>query len=138
MANSVFQQALQAHVSGDGRAAESLYLRAIKKRDNETAAVLNLARLYGESGKGGKAVPLLNKLLSKSPANFDGHYILGKIHGLEGKWDKAEAHLRHALAARPDSLDALVEMSEAKDPRATAGLKEDRDVLGMFDYFPFV
>ena len=57
MANSVFQQALQAHISGDGRGAESLYLRAIKKRDNETAATLNLARLYGESGKGATSVP---------------------------------------------------------------------------------
>ena len=57
MANSVFQQALQAHVSGDGRAAESLYLRAIKKRDNETAAVLNLARLYGDSRVDSCSVP---------------------------------------------------------------------------------
>ena len=111
MANSVFQQALQAHISGDGRGAESLYLRAIKKRDNETAATLNLARLYGESGKGAKSVPLLNKLLSKSPSNFDAHYILGKIHGQERKWDRAETHLRQALELRPDSLDAVVEMS---------------------------
>ncbi len=111
MAKSVFEQALQAHFSGDGRGAEDLYRRAIKKRDNEAAATLNLAILYGESGRGAKSIPLLQKLLSKNPSHFDAHYILGKVYGGNRKWEKAGHHLRQALASRPTSLNALIEMS---------------------------
>ncbi len=113
MDDSFFKQGAARHQAGDLRAAESLYRKAIKKRDRTDLATYNLALLYSETNRGRTAVPLLRKLIAKDKGNGRAHFTLGKLLLSEARVGDACRHLKMSVAADPTNMDATISLSDA-------------------------
>lgn len=113
MDESLFKQGTTRHQAGDLKAAESLYRKAIKRRDRADLATYNLALLYSETNRGQAAVPLLRKLIAKDQGNGRAHFTLGKIFLSQARHEEACRHLMSSVTADPANMDAAISLSDA-------------------------
>ena len=113
MDDSFFKQGAARHQAGDLKAAESLYRKAIKKRDRPDLATYNLALLYSETNRGRAAVPLLRTLIAKDQGNGRAHFTLGKLLLSEARVEEACRHLKLSVTADPTNMDAVISLSDA-------------------------
>lgn len=69
------------------------------------------------------ATPLLRKVISSQPNNFEAYFLLGKSLDLQQRPQEAIDMWRHAVAINPDDQEAVYSLSQAlreSDPAASA------------------
>jgi tetratricopeptide (TPR) repeat protein len=85
--------------------AEGMFVRAIK-RDNQNAdAINNLGAVYYIKKKYGKAVKVYKKALSLNDNNASYHSNLGTAYFSQKKWDQATAEYTRAAQINPEIFD---------------------------------
>jgi protein O-GlcNAc transferase len=74
------------------------------------------------------AAELYQSVLRENPWNFDALYLLGLLHGQNGRFDQAQHFTGQALLLNPDSVDALFMRSYALER-----LSRDQEALLCLD-----
>ena len=101
MTAAAFEQLLAAaesHLSGsDLQAAEQACKRALTERPNDQRALMLGAGIAARSGNYDRAEYLLGRLLSRTPANANALYLLGRVHWHAGQPRKALTFLCRGL-----------------------------------------
>jgi tetratricopeptide (TPR) repeat protein len=91
-----------------GKRSEALqsFQRALKIDPNDMAALEGAAQLHFETGSR-RAVPLLNRILQRRPAEPTAHAMLAVLEYRDGNCKAAVAHFEKAGALIDSQLDAL-------------------------------
>lgn len=99
---AAFAQAQQAERAGDFKAAERIYLEALRRHPGDMAAELNLGLAYYMDHRYAESSDHLLNALRKNPALFPALMVAGVDELKIGKPERAIPLLRRARALRPD------------------------------------
>ncbi len=89
--------------SGNKKAAEKAFLKALSINNNLLSALNGLSRLYNENGKQLQAAKLLMRALKINPNNADAHFSLGYIFRYTGPLDKSLKEMQKAVELDPNN-----------------------------------
>ena len=94
---------IEEHLSKtlDHHEKENRFLKAIEKEDKENQNLLELARLYFESGNLVLAQPVIEKLLSITQDSAEVHFYLGSIAAHQTDYEKADKYFQRAEQLDP-------------------------------------
>lgn len=93
-----FQQASQAHSSGDFASAEAGYRSLIAEKVRVPQLYSQMAQLSLQAGHHAEAEKLWKKALEIDPAYVPARYQLGNVYKARGKLDRAEACYKRVMA----------------------------------------
>lgn len=94
---------------GDAVAAEAAFREALGEERHHDRALVGLARLLAERGEATEALELLERVLSQGKLGREAERLAAEIRtASESTAD--EAALRASIAARPDDLEARLEL----------------------------
>lgn len=106
----------------DPTAAIAAYKRALRLRPDCTETLINLGRLYAETGDPDQAAVAFEKALEHDPVDATAHYNLGVVAQDGGRDEKAIVHYRRALELDPALAEAHYNLAtifdRVGDPRA--------------------
>lgn len=98
---------------GDGERALAVFRRFAGHHPDDAAALLGLGRALLVEGHAAEARSTLERAARVAPAAADVHNALGIARQRAGDRDGAIAAWRHALAGRPDFIEALSNLVDA-------------------------
>jgi len=90
--------------------AAALLRTVLTRKPGNTAALELMAEVAVRNRDPGSAAGILEKLLETHPDNHDYHNKLAVVYALQSRFPQAAAHLRRALAIKPDSLSAQLDL----------------------------
>jgi tetratricopeptide (TPR) repeat protein len=123
---------------GDFQTAEANFRKAVQLAPHYTDALLNLGRLYQQSGGAAsaieKAITPYETIVSYEPAHVEANYQLAVLFEAQGSYGKSQTHLARLPEAAQRRAQALsvrcANLAGLGDP--TAG-KAAQDLLGAAD-----
>lgn len=102
---------------GEVKAAQAAFEEALKLNPKFSDALLSLGNLLSSQSPA-KAREYFDRYLSTNPDNAaEAHYQLALLEQKEGRLDKAEEHLKAALAVNPDSFQARLTLAQVYEAR---------------------
>ncbi len=104
--DQLLQEAYRAHQAGQAATAERLYLRLLELSPDDTDAGNLLGLLYLQTGRPGKAVPMIRKAVSNTPQDAQAHYNLGMALKDTGELSDAARHFRESARLEPRNPEA--------------------------------
>jgi tetratricopeptide (TPR) repeat protein len=106
---------LGAALARAGRSDEAIEAlrQAVRLEPRLAAAWYNLGVLLAARGRRDEAIDALAGALRANARDPDAHFALGVLQAERGEPAAAEAHLRHALALRPDWPEARAALARA-------------------------
>ncbi len=87
------------------------YLEGLKKKPNDTAALISLGILYGENGLLAEALEQFQKALAVETGSATVLNNIGNIHYLQDRMDDARTAYESALAQAPGDTGIMVNLS---------------------------
>jgi tetratricopeptide (TPR) repeat protein len=106
----------------DPVAAISAYKRALRLRPDCTETLINLGRLYAETGDSEQASEAFERALEHDPVDATAHYNLGVVAQDDGRDEDAISRYRRALELDPSLAEAHYNLAtifdRVGDPRA--------------------
>jgi len=90
------------------READSRYTEALQLRPDDTGALLGKASLAVNANEPENALALVERVLSREPANVKGWLFKGEILRLQGKHKEAVDAYNHALSKVPDNIPGRI------------------------------
>lgn len=106
--------------NGDLDGASSYYKRALSLSSNEADALIGLARVYGQKGEPGSALPLLERVVSDDPSNELAHYRLGAVYRALNRPEdaKREVDVYKKLHEKKEQLRQIYKDMKIEDTKA--------------------
>jgi chemotaxis protein methyltransferase WspC len=95
----------------------------------EEEPALTRARRSADAGQLEEAIRICAEYLKRVPDSAEAHFLLGVLHGAEGRWQLASPSFRRALYLDPFHVDALHHLAlkhEATGDRVGAALLRAR------------
>jgi tetratricopeptide (TPR) repeat protein len=126
--NTVLQEALSLHRSGQPAEAATLYRKLIKQFPKDLSALRELGILELEQGNFHESVRLLQLSLQIDPKQPDALSSLGSAFQALGQLDQAMACFDRAIALRPDNADTY-----SNRGLALQGLNRLEEALASYD-----
>ncbi len=83
--------------------AENYYLKALSLNEELLSALGNLALLYTDTGRTGKAVELTRRMIEINPNNAAAHFSLGYIYRYAGMNNEAVQEMEKAVTLDPEN-----------------------------------
>ncbi|MBK6592271.1 MAG: tetratricopeptide repeat protein [Burkholderiales bacterium] len=105
-ANPIFQQALQAHQSGDLTAAQALYEQVLRLQPAHAQAWHYLGVVAHQGGHHAQAVARMTQAIALDGQQAVFYSNLGPALRALGQLDQAAEAYRHAIALAPSNFDA--------------------------------
>jgi pentatricopeptide repeat protein len=106
-ADSLYNAALNFHLSGDRDNAMKLYLELLQIQKDHYRAWNNLGAIYGERGEIDSAVQAYENAVSRRADIIDGYVNLVNIYSATGDKDNAKKWLRKGLKVDPKNNNLL-------------------------------
>jgi tetratricopeptide (TPR) repeat protein len=104
-AEQVFQQAMQAHQSGQTDVAENLLREILVHLPNQDGIMGTLGGVLLSVGKINESIETLNKAISINPQNVDAQLNLGIAYQSVGRIDESYQLISNAADQAPDRAD---------------------------------
>jgi protein O-GlcNAc transferase len=110
---SIFDQAVKLHASGEFEEAEKLYIKVLEQDPNRADAMHWLGVLESQTGWNPEAVVWIEKSIAIDSGVADAHYNLAMVLSKMGQYAKAIPAFEKAIQLRPDHVDALCGLATA-------------------------
>ena len=107
------QAALMKHRDGDVDGARAIYQQILEDDPGHTAASLNLASVYIDTGETQEAADLLQHVLAQDEDNGVAHLLYSRACFLTGNHEEGYAHIRAAFELIPEEEGVAAEFVSA-------------------------
>jgi tetratricopeptide (TPR) repeat protein len=104
---SLIEQAVTLHQSGNLQDAETLYCSAIRRGVRDPAIFANLGVIYKQTNRPAEAIRAYKKAISIDPTSSDAYLNLGSITNEQGDTNTAILYTRKSLQINPANSLAL-------------------------------
>ncbi|MEW6667466.1 MAG: tetratricopeptide repeat protein [Thermodesulfobacteriota bacterium] len=110
---TLFRQAVSAHLHGDLEGASSLYRRVLRIAPSHRPALNNLGAIHLQTGDRKAAAAFLEEAVRRDPGNQDAWNNLGVLYLESGDPARALACLKKALEVKPHDPEILTNLGDA-------------------------
>ncbi|MCS7466519.1 tetratricopeptide repeat protein [Stieleria sp. ICT_E10.1] len=99
--------------AGDTDALADYYRHQTKRFPDDVTLPIRLAEILAGSGRNEEAVPILSRVIEKTPHHVDARLALVEILEGEGRADEAARHIEQLIAIDPANPDYRLRLGEA-------------------------
>lgn len=127
----IFQQAMQAHQSGQSDKAIQLLKQLSEQIPNNDGVLATLGAIYLSVGNLPEGLPLLEQALSINPANVDARVNFGIALQSIGQAQQGLDHLKQAVEQAPDRVDVRFNLANVllQSQQYDAAIEQLRSII---------